>query len=164
MALITCNECGRMVSDKAEMCPNCGNNIKLQLTLQVKDKPTSKSPVRHGFVTFWLSLEMIGSLLAAAGTFFLTEELYGEIYGYIDADTIKWLGIAYLGSAIACWNIYKWKKKGFWMLLLWSVTSVISWMAIEDTIAYGDIISVLILWGILQIPTKESGSCWSNLK
>lgn len=37
-------------------------------------------------------------------------------------------------------------------------------MAIEDTIAYGDIISVLILWGILQIPTKESGSCWSNLK
>lgn len=27
MALIKCNECGQMVSDKAEMCPNCGYPI-----------------------------------------------------------------------------------------------------------------------------------------
>lgn len=28
MALIKCSECGKMVSDKAEVCPNCGNPIK----------------------------------------------------------------------------------------------------------------------------------------
>lgn len=159
MALIKCSECGRMVSDKAEMCPNCGSNIKLQQATQVNDESVLETPVRHGFVTFWLFLQMIGSVLAAVGTFFMTEELYG----YVDADAVKWLGIAYLGSAIACWDIYKWKKKGFWMFLLWTIVSVIFWVAITDEIAYSDIIGMLILWGILQIPSKESGSCWSNL-
>ena len=159
MALITCNECGRMVSDKAEVCPNCGNNINQQQTMQVENESISNKPTRHGFVTFWLFFQMIGCVLAAIGTFFMTEDLYG----YVDEDVIKWLGIAYVGSAVACWDIYKWKKKGFWMFMLWSIVSVISWIAIEDEIAYSDIISVLILWGILQIPSKESGSCWSNL-
>lgn len=27
MALIKCNECGKSVSDKAKICPNCGNPI-----------------------------------------------------------------------------------------------------------------------------------------
>ncbi len=159
MALITCNECGRMVSDKAEVCPNCGNNIMQQQTIQEKNESIFHEPKRHGFVTFWLFLQMIGCVLAAIGTFFMTEELYGNV----DEDAMRWLGIAYLGSAIACWDIYKWKKKGFWMLILWTLVSVISWIAIEDAIVYSDIISVLILFGILQIPSKESGSCWSNL-
>ncbi|WP_194608622.1 zinc ribbon domain-containing protein [Clostridium vitabionis] len=28
MALIRCPECGREVSDQAEMCPGCGYNVK----------------------------------------------------------------------------------------------------------------------------------------
>ena len=135
MALITCNECGRMVSDKAETCPNCGNNITLQQSTQINDESIHKTPTRHGFVTFWLFLQMVGSVLAAIGTFFMAEELYG----YVDANAIKWLSIAYFGSAVACWEIYKWKKKGFWMFLLWAIISVIAWLAIEDEIAYNDI-------------------------
>lgn len=29
MSLVNCNECGKQISDKAEMCPHCGNPIKI---------------------------------------------------------------------------------------------------------------------------------------
>ena len=31
MALIKCNECGKEISDKAKVCPNCGNPISTKL-------------------------------------------------------------------------------------------------------------------------------------
>ena len=37
MALFTCPECGKQVSDKAEMCPNCGCPISKQ-TIQEESK------------------------------------------------------------------------------------------------------------------------------
>lgn len=160
MALIKCNECGQMISDKAEVCPNCGSNVSVQITESTEDKPKRKKPVRHGFVTFWLFLNMIGSVLAAIGIFFFTEELYG----YVDPKIVKWLAIAYLGSAFACYNIYEWKKKGFWTFLAWTGVSVLFSSIMLEDFAYGDIINALILWGVLQIPSKESGSCWRNLK
>ena len=30
MALIKCPECGKQISDKAEMCPHCGINLKIE--------------------------------------------------------------------------------------------------------------------------------------
>ncbi|MDR2233325.1 MAG: hypothetical protein LBE56_09405 [Tannerella sp.] len=33
MALINCSECGKVVSDKAASCPNCGNPINIQGTV-----------------------------------------------------------------------------------------------------------------------------------
>ena len=35
MALISCPECGRMVSDKALSCPNCGTPINMRLNIPV---------------------------------------------------------------------------------------------------------------------------------
>ena len=36
MALIECSECGHMVSDKAIVCPECGNPIKSKNTFNWK--------------------------------------------------------------------------------------------------------------------------------
>jgi hypothetical protein len=42
MALIQCNECGKQVSDNASQCPNCGNQIQLQIQKQIVQQYESK--------------------------------------------------------------------------------------------------------------------------
>lgn len=36
MALIKCSECGKEVSSKAKVCPNCGNPIAIDKTVKVE--------------------------------------------------------------------------------------------------------------------------------
>ena len=43
MALISCGECGRDVSDKAHSCPNCGNPI----SVQQKTDPSQSAQASH---------------------------------------------------------------------------------------------------------------------
>lgn len=64
MALITCPECGREISDRAEACPNCGFPItkseEMDNELQVSDvvlakeeqnpRPQPKKKVRVGLI------------------------------------------------------------------------------------------------------------------
>lgn len=45
MAMIQCIECGQMVSDKAEKCPNCGYPIGLPVANQVEAQTSSNSEV-----------------------------------------------------------------------------------------------------------------------
>jgi uncharacterized membrane protein YvbJ len=44
MALISCSECGKQVSDKAASCPNCGAPISAV-------SPVSLNPQSHTYVT-----------------------------------------------------------------------------------------------------------------
>ena len=58
MALIKCNECGHMVSTKAEKCPKCGYSVRLSMEQQEETKQsvephtttlnTSKEEVANG--------------------------------------------------------------------------------------------------------------------
>lgn len=48
MSLIKCKECGKEISDKATMCPNCGYPIQ-QESSQKPITPTPSSPKRNGY-------------------------------------------------------------------------------------------------------------------
>lgn len=43
MALITCPECGKQISDKAKTCPNCGCPVSDMNTENAEDKVPQKS-------------------------------------------------------------------------------------------------------------------------
>ena len=47
MALITCPQCGKQVSDKAEKCPQCGFNFAMQTTQPIENAPVSET-IQHG--------------------------------------------------------------------------------------------------------------------
>jgi predicted RNA-binding Zn-ribbon protein involved in translation (DUF1610 family) len=56
MALIDCTECGQEVSDKAELCPQCGNPLK-------RARKTKRASSRGPGGVF----ELVGFLLIVAG-------------------------------------------------------------------------------------------------
>ena len=76
MALISCNECGNQVSEKATSCPNCGAPISDNNTVSLK--PGSKVKVtRSG-----LKWEAAGFILIAISIFKITAEVIRD-KGYI---------------------------------------------------------------------------------
>lgn len=57
MALISCTECMKEISDKAAACPNCGNPIK-QITAESKIVPGDRKCMKCGYtgqMKTWLS-------------------------------------------------------------------------------------------------------------
>ncbi len=57
MAMITCNECGKEVSDKATMCPNCGNPIVGPTVTQVSKEDDDK-PAKWYAKTWFIVLSL----------------------------------------------------------------------------------------------------------
>ena len=102
MALITCPECGREISDRAEACPNCGFPItkseEMDNELQVSDvvlakeeqnpRPQPKKKVRVGLiVTLCVVLAVLAFFLlrtssSVVGTWEDTDSLDGYIFIY----------------------------------------------------------------------------------
>lgn len=49
MALVTCPECGREVSDKASACPGCGNPLAVESTAETASLPESSDHPAPGW-------------------------------------------------------------------------------------------------------------------
>ncbi|MGX8702088.1 zinc ribbon domain-containing protein [Caproiciproducens sp.] len=62
MSMITCPECSKEISDRAEVCPNCGYPIKASLT---EDIPNSTSNVSF---KGWAA---IATVLGCAASYFM---------------------------------------------------------------------------------------------
>ena len=161
---------------------------------------TSKQKQRHGFVTFWLWLGIIGSIISIPASIISYQNFTN--LGYLGMQLISAginitpfseaihshviimqivAGIAGICMIVFYSKILNWKKNGFGGAV---ITAVI--VAIINTIMMGFVkqdylsiglvinynpfmqvivtpISLLILWGILQI--KKNGiSCWKNLE
>ena len=71
MALITCNECGRQISDRASSCPGCGAPVAGNAPVQqLIDAGTAKTAVTG--LAAWLVAPWIGrALVAIAALIFL---------------------------------------------------------------------------------------------
>ena len=67
MALIKCKECGKMISDDAGACPQCGKPIVREVPQPEEPKPKSKAPL-----VIVLFLLMVG--VAAGVYYYLTGE------------------------------------------------------------------------------------------
>lgn len=65
MALIKCPECGRQISDKANICPNCGHpiayeNVKDNLNSIIKQKWVKIVGI---IIAIFIVLRIIGSII-----------------------------------------------------------------------------------------------------
>lgn len=92
MALTTCPECGKELSDQADECPHCGFAIR-----RLRVEATVKRYKRHHAV--WLVLFVVGAILTIRGIsnhFEPLEMTFGFLLG-----TASFLAILF--SAIGAW-------------------------------------------------------------
>lgn len=77
MALIKCTECGQMISDKAEMCPQCGCPMQNVDNPSVKETSVESQPSKNGKPKTWALVAVLLCLLVCGGyfafAFFLTD-------------------------------------------------------------------------------------------
>jgi len=143
---------------------------------------------RHGFVTFWLWLGIIGNVISL----FMTVISFSQMSSVWSLDGGQTLRIHYLIFAtitaiggiaiIACYGmILNWKKNGFWgaivVAVVVGIVNVIMMNLIEKDCAsmglFVDLnpvtqviatpLSLLVLWAILQLK-KDGESCWKQLE
>ena len=79
MALIKCSECGHEVSDKASVCPNCGNPI------QIVGKKHSATYIKAALFVL-LAVVVLGSI---SGAFSLWNNSNKQISEKVVADSIS---------------------------------------------------------------------------
>ena len=67
MALITCNECGQMVSDKASACPHCGNPISTNYVAEDLPQQNQQTQNSSSGTPRWIVPVLIAALVVLAG-------------------------------------------------------------------------------------------------
>jgi hypothetical protein len=123
-------------------------------------QPPVKTKKRHGCLTVWLILIIIGCALSLVGY------LVGSSF-MVAANVPGWvipvyivISVLQLVCAIA---LFKWKKWGFWGIIVATVISVIIGFATHMGIAtvIFALIGIAILYGVLQIGKENKG--WPQL-
>ena len=168
-----CPKCGNEIANDSLFCEYCGEKIQ--------------EKKRHGFVTFWLWLMLLGNV--ASGVFNITQNNYaiwiyaseakvqeffyfnhsiGDYYYY----AMIAIGCFALINAIGTIMLLKWKKNGFWLFVTIAVVNLCvmcSFAALggmTDTVVQsmiGAVAGPTILYLILQLK-KEGVNCWSLLE
>ncbi len=123
MALIKCSECGKDISDKAHVCPNCGNptnttnqfvmpNIS-KATVQIKAKTSQVAKTIFALIIALITFFVFGKIiifivalvtvlgLSAIGIHISESEVV-----YANVDAIANI-IGFIGGAILAIKIYK---------------------------------------------------------
>ena len=143
---------------------------------------------RHGFVTFWLWLGIIGNVVSLIITMFSYGKM-SRVWSLEGGEGLRThyliLGaVAVIGgiALIICYGkILNWKKSGFWgaiiVAVIIGITNVILMNLIQKDFANMGLyvslnpftqviatpLSLLILWAVLQIK-KDGVSCWKLLE
>ena len=120
---------------------------------------------RHGCVTAWLILMIIGNSLIALLYIFGGELVAQEFSGELSSSSLILLALLGIANVIFAILLLKWNKFGFWGYLLTSVAVLVVNIGIGISIGQSilGLLGVVILFGILQI--KEGNiSAWDNLE
>lgn len=143
---------------------------------------------RHGFVTFWLWLGIIGSFISMILTLVSCMRMSDirslDGGGPLRMHYLIMVAVALIGgiALIVCYSkILDWKKNGFWgaivVALIVGIANVILINLIQKDFANMGLyvslnpftqviatpLSLLILWAVLQIK-KDGVSCWKLLE
>ncbi len=180
MALVTCPDCGKRVSDKAEACPNCGSPIsQVSDQLLFKEKESKRVAEAHkhhahelktqnkldrpqAFI-FILTIQSILSAIGILIPFFLLLEKSAR-----DSDSTVILGVIAVAlngiTLLFLYKLYRWKKSGFWGILIFSIVGFV----FSLSVGYSYIMSSLsFLWiSVLYLTMRKKThgqSVWSML-
>lgn len=153
-----CTNCGNEIAENSKFCTFCGNPVRVETTNLHTEEPhysktelsQDKKPIisdkfeqknRHGFVTFWLWLGIISSIVSTGYSIFTYQQMknlgyYGiqlitagvdltGFYEAIDKHVLIWQAVALISGiclVVFYVQLLKWFKSGFWGL---SVTAII---------------------------------------
>ena len=120
---------------------------------------------RHGCVTAWLILVIIGNSVTALVYLFANELITQNLPIEIPNSMMIALAILGIGNVIFAIMLLKWKKTGFWGFIVTSILAMIINLIIGVGVFQSllGLISIGLLYAILQF--KMAGvSAWDNLE
>lgn len=157
--------CNAELEDYQKRCPDCGRLQKQEDLLYKTEEPTiTTQPIayhRHGFVTFWLWVLIVGNFILAIISFF-PKIMWGEDVSNVFVAYSVIIGINDLCVVIGAFNLLLRKKSGFYLIggsaILGGILSIIMTHSFPSPL-----IGLVTLWAVLQI--KKNGiSYWEVLE
>ena len=119
---------------------------------------------RHGCVTAWLVLMIVGNSITAIIYLFASEMIIDYLPSDVSTPMIILLGILGIANIVFSVMLFQWKKLGFWGFIVTSIGSLIINLSIGLGIGQSlfGLIGIAIFYGILQIK-KDNVPAWDNL-
>jgi hypothetical protein len=119
---------------------------------------------RHGCVTAWFILMIIGNSLSALTYLFAREFIAQNLPVEIPTTMMIALAILGIGNVVFSIMLINWKKTGFWgfvvsSLLIFIINLIIGLGIVQSLLG---LISIGILYAVLQFK-KADVSAWDNL-
>jgi len=118
---------------------------------------------RHGCLEAILIFLLIGNALAAL-TFLVGWQVFKEDSLGVSKWTFPVLGVLAAANVLFAIALFKWKKMGFWGLIVTTLVGV----SVQMSGGYGigqsllDLIGVVLLYGVLHIGKENNG--WQQLE
>jgi len=132
--------------------------------LTKENENTNTLKQRHGCVTAWLILMIIGNSFIAVAYLFATEFMSDFMEG-IPKTMIVLLGIFSIANVVFAVMLFRFKKFGFWGFVGTSIVVLVINLSADLGIgqSISGLIGIAILYGILQIK-KDNVTTWENLE
>jgi len=128
------------------------------------DETNKKTKQRHGFVTAWLILMIIGNSSTALFYLFAGDIMALNFPNGISLSMRILYAVLSIANVIFSAILFNWKKIGFWgytlIAIVVSITNVTIGVEIMQSV-FG-LAGIAILYGVLQIK-KDNITAWSNL-
>lgn len=161
---MNCPKCKNPIENNATICEWCGYEIVQKKETQNSFIESNEIPVKwHGFITFWLVLIIINSVLSFFVYMFPYPTLL-TLFKNPDAGVVcLWIfGTINIISAIL---LLRKKKIGFYIYVVSAVLATIASVILQENILsiLGGGVSIILMYFILRI--KNNGATgWSMLK
>ena len=131
------------------------------------DFPEARTPLkdRHGCVTAWLVLMLVGNSLASVVNLLFGSAVVQNASG-LSSLWIWALGAIGILNVIFVFKLFKWKKIGFYGFLMTTVLSLVISL-IVDVVPLQALIGlagIAVLHKLLQMKTESGRRAWSNLE
>lgn len=144
-------------------CQHCGQRLPRRESIARNEvfEPKLRAGLTSAYLWFGL---IVNSIMAIA--YFATIFTSRGLWSAYDPMSSRILG--FIASAICVWgyvNLFRWKRLGFYILVVMGILSLIGNFVGGDRVTlstFGPIVSIAILYGVLQL-TKSGKSCWNQL-
>lgn len=163
MEYVKCPSCGNDTPGVLSRCKQCG--AKLPPREQRVQQPIYQPKSRAGFVTFWLWLCIVVSILTTCVWIYWLFSSIG-LWSATPEPMIQRvatlvISLCMLGGYILLLN---WRKEGFGILVGAQIISAVTFILDGQSILglFQAIVPIVVLYLILQIP-KNGRTCWSQL-
>jgi hypothetical protein len=133
--------------------------------MENSNEMTPNTKQRHGCVTTWLVLMIIGNSVSAIMYLFANDIITQNLPSEVSNSMMIVLAVLGIGNVVFSVMLFNWNKLGFWGFILTSICALIVNLSIGLGIAQSlfGLAGVAILYGVLQIK-KDNVTAWDNLE